>query len=82
KPAAWLVKNKGEFAGHVAVFTAGGNDPGYVAAAQRSADLAQAAGFAVTLAIVPGAGHVVDAIRGGLPRAFNVLYPRLGLRAP
>ncbi|MBN9176723.1 MAG: esterase [Microbacterium sp.] len=82
KPEAWIQKNAGAFAGHVAVFTAGENDPVYVAAAQASAQLAQNAGFTATSYIVPGAGHVQDALNGGLPKAFQTLYPRLGLSAP
>ena len=82
KPQAWIQKNAGSFAGHVAVFTAGENDPVYVAAAQASTQLAQSAGFTATFSVVPGAGHVADALNGGMPKAFGILYPRLGLSAP
>lgn len=82
KPQALLTKNGGHFSGHLAIFTAGENDPAYVAAAQRSADLARSAGFDTTQYVVPGADHVVTALQGGLPKAFEVLYPHWGLAAP
>lgn len=82
KPAAWLQKNAGKFTGHVAVFTVGQNDPGFVPGAERNAKLAETAGFATTYYVVPGAGHVVDALNGGIPHAFEILYPHLGLSAP
>ena len=82
KPAAWLAKNAGRFANHVAVFTAGENDPEYVDFAAKNSALAEAAGFSTTNYVVPGADHVVTALRGGLPFAFGVLYPRLGLAPP
>jgi hypothetical protein len=66
----------------VAIFTVGENDPTYIPGAQRNADAAQAAGMQVTYFVVPGAGHVVDALNGGLEKGFEVLYPRLGLSAP
>lgn len=82
KPATWLEKNEGRFAGHVAVLTAGEADPQFSAYASRNAGLARAAGFTVTLYTVPGADHNETAINGGLPKAFEVLYPRLGLAPP
>lgn len=82
KPAAILARNPGAYAGHVAVFTAGENDPDYVNAAQSASAEAQAAGFDTTTYVVPGADHVVTALRGGLPKAFEILYPRLGLSKP
>ncbi len=82
KPAAWIQQNRGRFAGHVAVFTVGQNDPGFVPGAQRNAKLAQDGGFATTYYVVPGADHVATALQGGLPQAFSVLYPVLGLSPP
>ena len=82
KPAAVLGKNSGKYADHVAVFTVGGNDPGFLPGAERNSKLASAAGFATTYYVVPGAGHVADALQGGLPYAFDILYPHLGLSAP
>lgn len=79
KPAAILGKNKGAFDGHFAVFTAGENDPDFVTAAETNAVLAEAAGFDTELFILPGADHTVSAVRGGLQRAFEALYPRIGL---
>ncbi|MBF4636018.1 esterase [Agreia pratensis] len=82
KPAAWLEKNAGKFTTHVAIFTAGENDPEYTQFAVNNAALAEAAGFTTKNYVVPGADHVVTALRGGLPHAFTELYPRLGLAAP
>ncbi|SKA79466.1 Enterochelin esterase [Agreia bicolorata] len=82
KPASWLEKNKGKFAAHMAVFTAGENDPEYTQFAASNAALAETAGFTTKNYVVPGADHVVTALRGGLPYAFTELYPRLGLAAP
>ncbi len=65
-----------------AIFTVGENDPAYIPGAQRLAAAATDAGMQTTLYIVPGAGHVVDALMGGLEKGFEVLYPRLGLSRP
>ncbi|MEN2738066.1 alpha/beta hydrolase-fold protein [Microbacterium sp. X-17] len=81
-PASWLAKNAGAFRGHIAVFTGGEKDAGFLPAAQKNAQLAQGAGFTTTLYVVPGAGHLGDAVRGGLTAAFQVLYPALGLSPP
>jgi len=78
-PTAWLQKNAGKYANHVAVFTVGQNDPGFLPGAERNSKLAEGAGFVTTYYVVPGAGHVADALNGGLPKAFEVLYPHLGL---
>lgn len=64
------------------VFTAGGNDPTYVAEAASASAAATAAGWTSTDYVVPGAGHVQDALRGGLEKGFEILYPRLGLAPP
>ncbi|GAA5153141.1 alpha/beta hydrolase-fold protein [Microbacterium pseudoresistens] len=82
KPDAVLAAGKGRYDSHVAVFTVGENDPAYIPGARSSAKLAQAAGFTTTFQIIAGADHVVTALNGGLPFAFGVLYPRLGLSAP
>ena len=42
---------------------------------------AQSVGMTVTLYEVPGAGHVGDALTGGLQEGFTVMYPVLGLSA-
>jgi enterochelin esterase-like enzyme len=81
KPAAWLQQNQGKFTGHIAVFTVGENDPAFTPGAQRNAQLAQSAGFITTYYVVPGADHVGSSVEGGLPEAFEVLYPVLGLSA-
>ncbi len=82
KPVNILADNKGKYDGVTAVFTAGSEDPTYMAAAQTVSDAAKAAGMAVTVYTVPGAGHVGDALTGGLQEGFTVLYPVLGLSAP
>lgn len=82
KPINIMEANKGKYDGVTAVFTAGGNDPDFLAAAKKVSDAAQAAGMTVTNYVVPGAGHVVDALNGGLKEGFTVLYPVLGLSAP
>ena len=45
-------------------------------------DAAITAGMTVTLYTVPGAGHVGEALTGGLQEGFTVLYPVLGLSPP
>ena len=81
KPETWMQQNAGKFAGHVAAFTVGENDATYLPVARESEALAKQAGFATNLYVVPGAGHVQDALAGGLPEAFGLLYPHLGLAA-
>lgn len=72
----------GAYDGVTAVFTAGSEDPTYVAAAKDVSAEAQAVGMSITYYEVPGAGHVGDALTGGLTEGFTVLYPVLGLSAP
>lgn len=79
KPAARLAQHPGAYAGHLAVFTVGQNDPGFTPGAQRGAELARGAGFDTTFYVVPGADHNESAIRGGLQKALSLLYPKLGL---
>lgn len=71
----------GTYQGMAAVFTAGGADPDYRAAADSVAAAARGVGMDVVRYDVPGAGHTGDALRGGLVEGFTVLYPRLGLSA-
>lgn len=82
KPINVLAANTGAYEGVTAVFTAGGDDPTYLAAAAAVSDAAITAGMTVTLYTVPGAGHVGEALTGGLQEGFDVLYPVLGLSAP
>jgi poly(3-hydroxybutyrate) depolymerase len=82
KPVNILQANPGKYDGVTAIFTAGENDPEYIEASQNAAAAALAAGMSVTTYIVPGAGHVVDALNGGLQEGFTVLYPVLGLSPP
>ncbi|MBS1905820.1 MAG: alpha/beta fold hydrolase [Actinobacteria bacterium] len=81
-PAAGLSANKGKFTGHLAVFTVGEKDPGFIPGVQKNAKLAEEAGFATTFHVVPGADHVVTALNGGIPFAMELLYKQLGLSAP
>ncbi|WP_164863433.1 esterase family protein [Agromyces sp. LHK192] len=81
KPTS-IMAQKGPYADTVAVFTVGGQDPGYIPGVQRNADAAKAAGMQVTYYEVPGAGHGGDALSGGLTEGFTILYPRLGLAPP
>lgn len=82
KPASIAAANRGKYAGHPAIFTAGELDPAYVAAAKSSAMTAQDAGFDTSLFVIPGADHVVTALEGGLPTAYRTLFPHLGLAPP
>ena len=72
----------GAYQGITAVFTAGSEDPTYIAAAQELTAEALDVGMSVTYYEVPGAGHVGDALSGGLQEGFTVLYPVLGLAPP
>ena len=71
----------GTYDGMTAVFTAGAQDPTYIQAAKDVSGEAQAVGMTVTYYEVPGAGHVGDALTGGLQEGFTVMYPVLGLSA-
>ena len=71
----------GTYDGMTAVFTAGAQDPTYIQAAEDVSGEAQAVGMTVTSYEVPGAGHVGDALTGGLQEGFTVMYPVLGLSA-
>lgn len=83
KPVSIMASaSPGTYAGTTAIFTAGSEDPGFVAASQTVAAAAQQAGMTVTSYVVPGADHLVSAITGGLDEGFRVLYPVLGLSAP
>lgn len=79
QPMSILASGTVAYPNEWALFTAGENDPGYVAQAQTGATAAAAAGWDAQSYIVPGAGHVVDALEGGLAEGFARLYPRLGL---
>ncbi|KAA9110305.1 alpha/beta hydrolase [Microbacterium rhizomatis] len=82
KPVNILAAGAGTYAGVTAVFTVGGNDPGFIPAAQKVSAAAKEAGMTVTYVEIPGAGHVIDGLNGGLQAGFSVLYPVLGLSAP
>lgn len=82
KPAAVAARNKGSFAGHVAIFTVGANDPLYIPRAERSAAVAREAGFETRTFVIPDADHVVTALQKGIPEAYRALFPHLGLAPP
>lgn len=82
KPTSILQAKKGRYATTTAVFTVGGNDPAFIPGVKRDADAAEKAGMSTTYTVIPGAGHVVDALNGGLLKDFEVLYPRMGLSRP
>jgi enterochelin esterase-like enzyme len=65
-----------------AIFTVGSNDDFIRANLKDLSNDARAEGMHVTYREVPGEGHTTGALIGGLTRAFEVLYPRLGLAAP
>lgn len=82
KPLAILAANTGKYEGVRAIFTVGGNDPDFIPAAQKVSAAASAAGMDMTYDVIPGAGHVVDGLNGGLAKGLAALYPTLGLSAP
>jgi enterochelin esterase-like enzyme len=82
KPTSILAANPGRYSSMTAVFTVGGDDPTFVPGVQRDAQAAEKAGMRTTYYVVPGAGHVVDALEGGLTKDFDILYPVLGLSPP
>ena len=71
--------NKTRFKDTTAIFTAGSNDHAYVQAAEIVSAAAEKSGMATTYYEVPNAGHLEDALLGGLEKGFEILYPRLGL---
>jgi enterochelin esterase-like enzyme len=81
KPVNIMAAHPGAYSRMNAVFTAGGNDPTYMAAAKTVSDAARAAGMNVSLQIIPGAGHVGDALTTGLDLSVGWMYPLLGLSA-
>lgn len=75
-----LLANR-HFEGASAVFTVGSNDADFIPGVRRVAAAAEAAGMTVTYWESPDGGHVLPALTDGLNKAFDVLYPRLGLSA-
>jgi enterochelin esterase-like enzyme len=82
KPVAILESKAHAYPDTTAIFTVGGNDPTFEPEAEAASQAAQAAGWATTYYVIPGAGHVADALQGGFEKGFEILYPRLGLSAP
>lgn len=82
KPISILKTKPGSYSDVTAVFTVGSADPPFIPAAQAASQAAKDAGMQVTYFEVPGAGHVVDGLNGGLEEGFKILYPALGLSAP
>ncbi|MDR2321194.1 alpha/beta hydrolase [Microbacterium sp. NPDC089698] len=79
KPAAGIEAHPGAFTDRLAVFTVGENDHGFIPGVQKNVELAKKAGYDARYYTVPGAGHVQDALTGGIPYAMQLLYKRLGL---
>lgn len=79
KPASILAANKGKFEGVTAVFTVGGVDKPFQDAMAVVSKAAQDAGMQVTTFTIEGAGHLNDALIGGVSDGLSVLYPVLGL---
>jgi poly(3-hydroxybutyrate) depolymerase len=65
-----------------AIFTCGAEDPGVAAGQQMLVGAAQAAGMTAVYAEIPGVGHEVGALSGGLDAGFDAVFPRLGLAPP
>ena len=82
KPINILAANTGQYAGVTAIFTVGGADPGFIPAAKDVSAAAKTAGMSVSYIEIPGAGHVVDGLNGGLEAGFGLLYPVLQLSPP
>jgi enterochelin esterase-like enzyme len=82
KPESILTSGAHAYPDTVAIFTVGGNDPTFIPEAEGASAAATAAGWKTTYFVIPGAGHVLDALAGGFDKGFEVLYPRLGLAAP
>lgn len=81
-PASLMAARPGAYAGHVAVFTHGGQDGQFGPGQVRNAQRAQAAGFTVLAETIPGEGHTGPVLQKGLDYAIGALAPRLGLAAP
>ncbi|UOE43556.1 alpha/beta hydrolase-fold protein [Agromyces larvae] len=81
KPANIMAAH-GPYADSWAVFTIGSEDPRYAAGVERNAAAAEQAGMHTTVITIEGAGHVADALIGGLRDGFAALAPRLELEAP
>ncbi|TFC16640.1 hypothetical protein E3O19_06870 [Cryobacterium algoritolerans] len=77
KPATVLAA--GRYPDSAAVFTVGTDDQVMEPGMRELSIDAQAAGLAMTYYEVPGEGHSVEALTGGLTLAFDVLSSRLGL---
>ena len=80
KPVNLLAGHR--YPGMFAIFTCGSGDPGVAAGQQMLVGAAQAAGMTAEYAAIPGVGHEVGALTGGLDAGFDALYPRLGLAPP
>lgn len=82
KPAAIMRGTPAEdYAQTTAVFTAGSDDPSFLAAATTISAEALRAGMTASLVEIPDADHGVTAVTGGLREGFSVLFPVLGLAA-
>jgi len=80
KPVNLLAGHR--YPGTFAIFTSGAEDPGVAAGQRMLVGAAQDAGMTALYAEIPGVGHAVGALNGGLDAGFDALYPRLGLAPP
>ena len=82
--ATWPVNllRHGTYPDTVGIFTVGSKDPAYRSQAIVVSAAAKAAHWHTTYFEIPGGGHVLDALNGGLAKGYAVLYPRLGLSKP
>jgi enterochelin esterase-like enzyme len=69
----------GSFPDSVALFASGSEDEPYLSASRTLEAAAAKAGMTTDLFVSQGTGHGGATLRYGLDRAFEVLYPRLGL---
>jgi enterochelin esterase-like enzyme len=82
--ATWPVNilPKHTYPDSVGIFTVSTNDPQYLPQAKEADAAATEAHWTTTFYEVPGGGHVLGALEGGLNEGYSVLYPRLGLTPP
>ncbi|RFA08351.1 hypothetical protein B7R54_03245 [Subtercola boreus] len=81
--AVWpaSIMARGTYPDSVGVFTVGESDSEAKPGVKKTYDAAVAAGIQATYTEIPGGGHDNTALDGGLSKAYDVLYPRWGLKA-
>lgn len=80
-PSPMLARNRGQYPGHWAIFTAGSLDPVFSRYAADNSELFRRAGFTTLVHEIPGGTHVGTSLSSGLLYAFRALYPVVGLQA-